>query len=110
MVSWRQVRACVMSRNAPMAFAVADSPLRELRAGRASTCDGDCVYRLACDWLFLGPVAGGFQYRRHFGTRLTVSFPTLAAGALPLLALVFEPGSAVTVVTSIALGCITISR
>ena len=40
---------------------------------------------------------------------LTVGFPNSAAVGLPLLASVFGPRSAITVATSIAIGCITIS-
>jgi malonate transporter len=91
-------------------LSVANTPMRDLRAQAAPAL----VLAIAYTTLY----AISFFWsrsRRHLGAAdssviaLTVGFPNSAAVGLPLLASVFGPRSAVTVATSIAIGCITVS-
>jgi malonate transporter len=91
-------------------LAVANTPIRELREQVAAALVLAIVYTAL--------YAIGFFWSRsqeHLSAAdssvlaLTVGFPNSAAVGLPLLASVFGPRSAVTVATSVAIGCITIS-
>ena len=91
-------------------LAVANTPMSDLRAQAAPalvlTVAYTALYAISFFW-------SRSQQRLSAADSsvlaLTVGFPNSAAVGLPLLTSVFGPLSAVTVATSIAIGCITVS-
>jgi malonate transporter and related proteins len=91
-------------------LAVANTPMSDLRAQAAPalvlTVAYTALYAISFFW-------SRSQQRLSAADSsvlaLTVGFPNSAAVGLPLLTSVFGPRSAVTVATSIAIGCITVS-
>ena len=91
-------------------LAVANTPMRDLRAQAAPAVVLAIAYTALYTISFFWS-----RSQQHLSAAdssvlaLTVGFPNSAAVGLPLLASVFGPRSAVTVATSIAIGCITVS-
>ena len=91
-------------------LSVANTPMRDLRAqaapGLVLAIAYTTLYAISFFW------SRSWQHLTAADSSviaLTVGFPNSAAVGLPLLASVFGPRSAVTVATSIAIGCITVS-